>query len=127
MARQTKCYECWGLNGRHWEGCATRGYSAVGPHPDAPKAEPSTPEADGPLEMCCGGTTVRAVCEFHKPPATAPAPLASHAAVARQLAAVRAGTAPIPPEWVCLGPDDPAVSADTIYKTPAGTVVGVPS
>lgn len=63
--KQTKCYECWGLNGQHWQSCQTRGYGAVGPHPDAPKVEPSAPKADGPLEMCCGGTTVRAVCEYH--------------------------------------------------------------
>jgi hypothetical protein len=71
MSKQTKCWECWGLNGHHWPACQSRGYSAVGPHPSAPPREAPAPARDpsAPLEMCCGGTTVRAVCTFHGPSA----------------------------------------------------------
>lgn len=114
MSKQVKCYECWGLNGHHWSGCKTRGYSAVGPHPDAPprEAEPSKPT--GPAEMCCGGTTVRAVCAYHGPSAAterAPAPV--------QYEVEDAGLR-------LLGPDDPEVSTDLVYATASGGVVGVP-
>lgn len=66
--KRTKCHECWGLNGHHWNGCKTRGYAAVGPHPNAPAPEEqSTVDPTALLEMCCGGTCVRAVCPYHGP------------------------------------------------------------
>lgn len=70
--KKTICSECWGSNGNHYRHCATRGYSAVGPHPDAPPVE-SAPSAPAPaeIEMCCGGTCVRAACAYHGP-STAP-------------------------------------------------------
>lgn len=61
--KYTKCHECWGLNGHHFSGCQSRGYSAVGPHPSAPIEEDDEPTQQ--LEMCCGGTCVRALCFIH--------------------------------------------------------------
>lgn len=63
--KQTKCHECRRLNGHHWPTCVTRGYAAIGPHPDAPPVEPSRPPAVTEQEMCCGGTCVRALCPYH--------------------------------------------------------------
>lgn len=63
--KQTKCHECWGLNGRHWPTCVTRGYGAVGPHPDAPACDTEPPTDRAEPEMCCGGTCVRALCFIH--------------------------------------------------------------
>lgn len=63
--KQTKCHECWGLNGHRWSGCMRRGYANVGPHPDAPAPDAEPPAQTGELEMCCGGTCVRALCFIH--------------------------------------------------------------
>lgn len=63
--KQTKCHECWGLNGHHWSGCMRRGYANVGPHPDAPARDAERPPAQTEQEMCCGGTCVRALCFIH--------------------------------------------------------------
>lgn len=66
------CREC-SFTDDHAEWCQSRGYASVGPHPDAPVPDtarsPTDPNA--PLEMCCGGTCVRAVCFIHGPKAQA--------------------------------------------------------
>lgn len=59
------CKECFKTEG-HWDWCVGRGYSNRGAHPNAPKPEPQPQAAPAELELCCGGTCVRAVCEFHK-------------------------------------------------------------
>lgn len=73
--KQNKCHECWGLNGHHWTGCTTRGYSFVGPHPSAPDTE-RAPTPSSEIAQCpCG--RARAGCDFHDPtlqPVAAPAP-----------------------------------------------------
>ncbi len=144
--KQSKCHECWGLNGHHWTGCKTRGYSAVGPHPDAPARETDAPARDpnAAVEMCCGGTCVRALCFIHatEPRSTERAPayevedLAPGAPTLRVSAAgptVLIGTDAEWAEagrrslgWRLLGPDDPDVSTDLIYATPSGGVVARP-
>lgn len=62
------CRECQ-YTDDHAEWCQSRGYAFVGPHPDAPAPDTVRSPADpnAPLEMCCGGTTVRAVCVYHGP------------------------------------------------------------
>jgi hypothetical protein len=155
MSKQTKCWECWGLNGHHWTGCQRRGYANVGPHPDAPprEAAPASPGAGGgALEMCCGGTTVRAVCAYHGPSAALPERgdgATGPRTPVQVLKALRSGhrtgrhatcicqmcvalrSMPQPSKVAAsdlrlLGPDDPEVSSDLIYATPDGGVVGVP-
>ncbi len=81
MAKNITCHECLELNGAHLASCRRRGYAAVGPHPDAPPAElaPST----APLEMCCGGVCVRALCFIHATEPRASAPAASGARMSR--------------------------------------------
>ncbi len=84
MAKNITCHECLALGGAHLASCRRRGYAAVGPHPDAPPAElaelaPSTP----PLEMCCGGVCVRALCFIHATEPRASAPAASGARMSR--------------------------------------------
>lgn len=60
---KTKCWECWGLNGRHWPHCQSRGYDHVGFHPDAPAREAvQTPD---PTPCPCG--IARLDCEYHRP------------------------------------------------------------
>src|SRR5690349_3726594 len=61
--KQTKCHECWGLNGHHWNGCKTRGYAAIGPHPDAPALDTEPAHAD-PTPCPCG--IARLDCEYHR-------------------------------------------------------------
>ncbi len=56
----TKCHECWGL-GRHESYCRSRGYAAVGPHPDAPPAH-AAPRVD-PTPCPCG--IAKADCTYH--------------------------------------------------------------
>lgn len=63
--KQTKCHECWGSDGFHMSYCRSKGYSAVGPHPDALQAAPAKPTV---IEQChCG--IARLDCEYHRTPA----------------------------------------------------------
>jgi hypothetical protein len=136
MSKQTKCWECWGLNGHHWNGCKTRGYAAVGPHPDAPPREADAPEPGAgavALEMCCGGTCVRALCFIHSTePKSAPVTTPDYEAfdcapsASTPVARARALATAVPTGWKLLGPDDPEVSSDLIYATPDGGLAGVP-
>lgn len=112
--KQSKCHECKALNGQHFNQCTTRGYSAVGPHPDAPAREPDAPARDpnAPVEMCCGGTTVRAVCVYHGGTSAAP----TERAPAYEVEDLLLGGARV---------GDALAPADLIYATPTGGVVGV--
>jgi hypothetical protein len=123
MKTKRACYECLRTD-THTDWCVSRGYSSVGPHPQAPPREAAPPKPAGPgapQEMCCGGTCVRAVCAFHGPSAAPPPTERGQALVARARA-----LATSPAGWRLLGPDDPEVSTDLIYATPDGGVVGVP-
>lgn len=65
MAKSVRCHECWMYNGSHAAWCQSRGYAAIGPHPDAPPAETQRAPA-GPVEECpCG--RARAGCAYHDP------------------------------------------------------------
>lgn len=64
-ARTRVCDECWMYGGAHAAWCQSRGYAAIGPHPDAPPAETQRAPA-GPVEECpCG--RARAGCTYHDP------------------------------------------------------------
>lgn len=67
MNRNRPCDECAWCNGEHAEWCVSRGYSAVGPHPDAPVSETvRAPGVNDNLEQCpCGRP--RAGCDYHDP------------------------------------------------------------
>jgi hypothetical protein len=57
------CHECKWPNRQHAEWCVSQGYHAVGPHPDAPSAEPKRTR---PPEPCpCG--IARLDCDYHRP------------------------------------------------------------
>jgi hypothetical protein len=135
MKTKRACYECLRTD-THTDWCVSRGYAAVGPHPQAPPREAAPTERPGPgaagaLEMCCGGTCVRALCFIHSTePKQAPATPDYEAfdlapGASTLVARARALAAP-PAGWRLLGPDDPEVSSDLIYATPDGGVVGVP-
>jgi hypothetical protein len=128
MPKITKCHECEGLNGHHWNGCRTRGYFAVGPHSAAPDTQRAP--SNESLEMCCGGTCVRALCPYHGLSAAARRLTPIELACAEQDFAeemYREAYGRIPPDLRLLGPDDPEVSSDLIYATPDGGVVAVPA
>lgn len=63
------CSECMWPNRQHADWCRSRGYAAVGPHPDAPQAEPPKPTV---VEVCpCG--IARLDCDYHRPGSNADA------------------------------------------------------
>lgn len=52
--------------GAHAAWCQSRGYAAIGPHPDAPPAETQRAPSLAPVEECpCG--RARAGCTYHDP------------------------------------------------------------
>lgn len=51
--------------GAHAAWCQSRGYAAIGPHPDAPPAETQRAPSLAPEQCPCG--RARAGCEYHDP------------------------------------------------------------
>lgn len=68
--KQRKCYECQVWNG-HASYCLSRGYAAVGPHPDAPKAPIPREGLGSRFVVQCPCGIARLDCEYHRPEANA--------------------------------------------------------
>ncbi len=69
MSAKHACHDCGAYDRNHYAWCKTKGYSSVGPHPNAPTAEPPTeraPSNGDAAEMCCGGTCLRSQCDYHR-------------------------------------------------------------
>ncbi len=58
------CPECRSAYG-HLGWCQSKGYSNVGPHPDAPAPETQRAPAAAEPDYCCGGTCLRELCFIH--------------------------------------------------------------
>ena len=65
MTKSVRCHECWVFGGTHAAWCQSRGYAAIGPHPDAPPREVA-PTGPREIPQCpCG--RAREGCEWHDP------------------------------------------------------------
>jgi hypothetical protein len=60
-----RCNGCKWWNGHHEPSCRTKGYLTASA-PAAPVVVRGDISVNALPEMCCGGTCVRAVCEYHK-------------------------------------------------------------
>ncbi len=58
------CPECRSTH-NHWGWCQSKGYSNVGPHPDAPVPENQRVPQSAEPDYCCGGTCLRELCFIH--------------------------------------------------------------
>ncbi len=61
------CPNCCGWNRWHTHGCPTKGYLTAATSKAGSDDAPDTQRAVPVIDMCCGGTCVRSLCQFHGP------------------------------------------------------------